>query len=179
MRHRLLLCVGVVACLSGCSQGEDSRVQLAVGAPAPSTWATDPAGVLIGWAFRPEQLITCETAAYQLRAWRGRFGSAVALSVVTIDSEAELARTFLRAQRLSDVPVKALPEKEFHRAFGSLAEPMLYVIENGRIRGGMPASRPALLDPLRVHAVELLIDSLVAGRGPESPRSSHPPIVRG
>jgi hypothetical protein len=180
MRRRLLVCAGAAACLAACGDGgAEAALRLSVGSPAPAAWTAGAQDVVVGWAVRPEQLVACETAAHQLRAWRARFGSAVALSVVTVESEPGLVRTFLRAQRLSGVPVRVLPEREFRGAFGPLAEPMLFVVQNGRVHGRMPASRPALLDPMRVRRIELLIDSLVAGREPEAPRSSYPPIPRG
>lgn len=176
---RLLLRAAAVACMAGCGGGGAEPLRLDVGARAPAAWATAAEGPVVGWAVTPEQLVACETAAYQLRAWRRRFGPAVAFSMVTVDSEPELVRAFLRAQRLSDLPVRMLPEDEFRGIFGSPPEPMLYVAQKGSIRGRMPAGRLSLSDPTRVRRVELLIDSLVAGRDPDRSRSSHSLISRG
>ncbi len=141
MSGRLLLCAGVIALAAGCREGRaEAAPRLAVGAPAPAAWASAPEEVLVGWAVTPEQLVTCETAAYQLRAWRARFGPALAISVVTVGSEPELVRAFLRAQRLSGVPVHMLSPREFRSTFGSPAEPMLFVVRKGRIRGRMSAT---------------------------------------
>jgi len=180
MIGRLLLYAGVVACAAGCREGRaEAAPRLAVGATAPAAWASAPEEVVVGWMVTPEQLVTCETAAYQLRAWRARFGPAVAISVVTVGSEPELVRAFLRAQRLSGVPVHMLSRREFRSTFGSPAEPMLFVVREGRIRGRMSANRLSLLDPARVRAFGLLVDSLRAGRNLEAPRSSPSPISRG
>ena len=180
MNGRLLLRAGVLACVAGCGDGGAGPArQLLAGEPAPESWTAGPERPVIGWVVTPEQLFACETAASQLRAWRRRYGSSVALSVVTVDSEPQLVRSFLRAQRLSDVPVQMLPRRKFRRIFGSPAEPSIFVIHEGRVRGRMSASRPALLDGPRVRGIELLIDSLHSGRDPARSRSSRSTIPGG
>lgn len=170
MTPRRFAVLALLVFAAGCGAG-DGETGLAPGAAAPEPWSAGPERVVVGWAVRPEQLVTCETAAHQLRVLRARFGSAVSLSMVTVDSEPALVRSFLRAQRLPELPVTFLNDDEYGITFGARAEPALFVVRAGRVQERLSADRAALLDQPGARRLELLVDSLIAA-GPEAPPRS-------
>jgi hypothetical protein len=147
-----------------------------VGAPAPPALAARGGEeAVVGWIVRPEQLVTCETAALQLRRVRRLSGSRVRVSVVTTQRDSMLVRQFLRRERLAGVDLVALPEPAFRGSFGAAEPPALWLAVRGRLAGRFPADRAALLDGDRSMQMERAVAALLARRAvPETVSSSAP-----
>lgn len=135
--------------------------ELRVGAKAPAFWSrTDSAALTVGWLLRPEHLVVCETAARQLRHVRARFGAGVNVSVASTATDSGAVRAYLRRERLTDVPLIAIPEPEFSSRFGPVTQPALFVIRGNAIVKHRAADRQNLLDSIGVDWIEHTLDSL-------------------
>jgi hypothetical protein len=145
-RARVFLAFAVA--VVGCGRVERAGApRLAVGAPAPAPLAAHAGEeAVVGWVVRPEQLVTCETAALQLRRVHRRFGARLGITVVTPRSDSGFVRRFLRRERPAGVEVVGLADAEFSARFGAAVPPALWLSARGRIAGRFPADRATLLD---------------------------------
>jgi len=79
---------------------------------------TAAARVTVTWILRDQDLFSCQSAAYDLRALVRVHGSAVLLRVVAVDSDPALVAAFMRRERLN-LAVTHLSSGEYRRINGS------------------------------------------------------------
>lgn len=163
MRATLLSSAGLLLAAAACTGGQaGGREPIKVGAQAPAPWSTAGTGVVVGWTVRPEQLITCETAARLLRVIHARYGDRVEISLVTTDEDPAGVQAFLRRERLAGaLTVTEVPEREFGARFGPTAIPTLSIVKGAKIVDHFAADRPALLDSSDARRLEQALMSLI------------------
>lgn len=108
----------------------DSSAQIAVAT------RTDAAPVLVEWAIRTSDLVTCETVTPELRRVRHQYGDRVRLVAYAVDTDVRLVQSFLRKERLARVDLQPRTERAFQadyaRRFGSAASaPTLLMVSQG------------------------------------------------
>jgi hypothetical protein len=128
--------------LAGCGAEASSH---ATSGALPSPWlAASGDRVVVGWAMRPEDVVSCMTAARELRQLRAHFGDRVVVSVVVPEKGGAFVESFLRTERLQDVRVHEVDRRSFDASFGTTALPAIYVVHQGVTRLRLQADRAAL-----------------------------------
>jgi len=129
-------CVGacraiLLLALAGCIPSAPHR-ELAAGDDAPAALSTGP-GVQVVWIVGDADLLACRNRARELRALKARHGSRMRLVLVVVGGGPELAKGFLRVERL-DAELTEIGRGKFREEFGAAAFPALLIVEDGRIR---------------------------------------------
>ncbi|HEV7591293.1 MAG TPA: hypothetical protein VGO40_24485 [Longimicrobium sp.] len=70
----------------------------------------------IVWVLRPDDYLTCQTAADGVRRLQRQYGGALPVSVVGVGAHPEWLRGFLRRQRI-EAGITSLSERDFRRRF--------------------------------------------------------------
>jgi hypothetical protein len=135
--------VAAVAWLAvwGCGPLPDDP--LPVGSRFPLAVAGTAAEVV--WVVRPDDYLTCQTAAGGLRELQRQVGSSVPLTVVYVGPHASWLEEFLHRQRIA-ATIVPMDEGRFRRAFHRNPGPWLYLLSDGVVRGVLPGGgevRPA------------------------------------
>jgi hypothetical protein len=73
--------------------------------------------VSIQWVLRAEDLIGCETAAPAMRRAAREYRERVRITTYLIGRDTSLARSFLRRERLGNVALVSISDREFARDF--------------------------------------------------------------
>lgn len=144
-----VLCVAASACAASSSDA------VPMGERFPLTRTPD-APIEIVWVLRPDDYLTCQTAADGVRRLQRKYGAALPVSVVGVGPHPEWLRGFLRRQRV-DARVTSFTEQEFRRRFQRRPAPWIYLLRDGRVfdvvpgRGAVyPAARwGPMIDSLR------------------------------
>jgi hypothetical protein len=116
------------------------------GTPAPTSWAAAEGVPTLVWAVTPDQLIACETAAYELRSIERQHRRAVRFAIVSTHENQALLREFIAQKRLTHLPVTLLSSREFHATFPSDA-PYMVIVRNGVVVETIRADKGSLRDP--------------------------------
>jgi hypothetical protein len=90
------------------------------------------AAVSVAWTLQDEDIYSCESAAYDLRALIRSYGSQVAIQAIAVDADPTLVASFLRAERLN-IPVTYLSARQYQVAYGSRPLPGVAVKQSGRL----------------------------------------------
>lgn len=127
----------VALCLAaGCAPR--SRESVPVGERFPLGGEDGPAvRTRVVWVLRPDDYLTCQTAANGVRRLQARYGATVPVSVLAVGAHPEWLRGFLRRQRI-EAPVTVLGEREFRRRFRRLPAPWLYLLRDGKVADVVP-----------------------------------------
>lgn len=115
------------------------------GMPAPQGWTTRTAELDLAWVVHESDLLSCTTAAHDLRQVLGHYGGRVRVHVLAVGSEQQLIRSFLRSERLDHVPVIRFSDREFRSAYGADPVPAVFLVRHDTIVDRVEASRAALL----------------------------------
>jgi hypothetical protein len=144
-----------------------SETALGIGSEVPELWS-EPVGsvVLIGWAFRTEDCLSCVTPAAAFRQIGRKYGSRVKIAALAVGEEPEVVKSFLRRERL-DVDLAHVNVATYRTLFGSSPLPAIYVAVDGVVvAADLGTSDPATRDPrLRILDLEKTIDSALNGTG--------------
>lgn len=135
------LIIATFAVVSGC--GRTSEAALPLGARFPLVAADAPVQVV--WVVRPEDYLTCQTAAGGLREFQRKVDPGVPLTVLYTGPHASWLDEFLRQQRIT-ATILAIREADFRRAFARKPGPWLYFVRGGVVQGVLPGGgyvRPA------------------------------------
>ncbi|HEX9937778.1 MAG TPA: hypothetical protein VGB15_11670 [Longimicrobium sp.] len=107
--------------------------------------ASAPAAAQVVWVVRPEDWITCQSAAGGIRELQRRTGPGLPLTVVYVGPHESWLSEFLRRQRIA-AAIVSMDERRFRRVFRREPAPWLYLLDDGVVRGVLPAGgeiRPA------------------------------------
>lgn len=115
-------------------------------------------GADVVWVLRPEDYLTCQTAADAIRRAQRLHGSALEITVISVGSRPEWVRAFLVRQRI-DAEVRPVPHEEFVALFGYPPAATLYLTRDGVIRHALITSPQG--DGMA--AVPRLLEDLVLG----------------
>jgi hypothetical protein len=136
---------------------------LAVGDPAPTAWGTAADSVLqVVWAMRSADVMSCASAAREIRHVQRAYGERVVAMALTTGSDSVLVASFLRAERLGRLPWRHLPEREFDAETGGETAPTVYVIRQGEVVARLRADRQAPLSGRGADRLELTLTALLA-----------------
>jgi hypothetical protein len=116
------------------------------GSPAPGNWAAAEGVPTLVWAVTPDQLITCETAAYELRSIERLHRESIRLTIASTHANQALLREFLEKKRLAHLPVTLMSGREFHATFPSDA-PYMVIVQDGKVLEAFRADKDALRAP--------------------------------
>jgi hypothetical protein len=99
--------------------------------------------VTLRWVFRENDLLSCRSAAAEVRRLRREFGAHLHVVAVAVDVDHPLVESFMRKERLFDLNVSYVNEGEYRRAYGGEVTPSLVMVRAGRVvevfaAGGMP-----------------------------------------
>ncbi len=128
--------------LAACARLPDDA--LAPGARFPVAAVADaPAQVV--WVVRPEDYLTCQTAAGEIRELQRQAGPRVPFTVLYVGPHGSWLEQFLARQRIR-ATVTVIGDDAFRRAFRRAPGPWLYLLRRGVVRGVLPGAgylRPA------------------------------------
>ena len=102
---------------------------LALGATAA------PVGVV--WVLRPDDFLTCQTAADGVRQLQQRFGASLPIRVVHVGPHPAWVRGFLRRQRI-EADVTPMTERVFRKQFHRAPAAWLYLVRRGVVVDVLP-----------------------------------------
>lgn len=147
----------------GCApaDGTTSAASFAVGNRAPAFWsaASDTVPV-VGWVFRGNDYLGCQSNARELRRLQGLFGSKFRLSAVYVGSRSSWVAPFLRRERLTGELI-LLDEAEYRRLFKSAPLPSIYLVKDGLIiEARYPADGAAVKENLK-KTFELILQETI------------------
>src|SRR5688572_8614 len=97
----------------------------------PSVSQQDP--FTLRWVFREADLLSCRTAAAELRRARREFGQQVQLAAVAVEVDRPLVESFIRKERLFNVNVTYINENEYRRVHANEASNFVELIRAGRV----------------------------------------------
>lgn len=126
-------CVFAVA---ACARGSGGAVPIGDRFPMAAPDGSSPRTRVV-WVLRPDDYLTCQTAANGVRRLQRRYGAALPVAVISVGPHPEWLRGFLGRQRI-DAPVTRLDEDEFRRRFGREPAPWLYLVRDGRVFDVVP-----------------------------------------
>jgi hypothetical protein len=115
------------------------------GKPAPQEWTTRTAELDLAWVVHESDLLSCTTAAHDLRQVLGHYGGRVRVHILAVGGEQQLIRSFLRSERLDHVPVLHFSDREFRSTYGANPIPAIFLVRHDTIVDRVEASRAALL----------------------------------
>lgn len=162
----LALALACAAC--GAPWGERAQ-PLAVGDAAPTAWSAPADDALtVVWALRSADVVTCATAAGEIRHVQRAYGGRVRAMAVTSGRDSALVASFFRAERLERLPRQHLSERDFRAQTGGEAAPTVYVVRDGVVVARLRADRGTLLSGRGADRLELILTALLAqqARGP-------------
>lgn len=175
MRPRVWLVLALASAACGAPWGPGVE-PVAVGDAAPAAWsahaAETPGALLVVWALRGADVVTCATAAREIRHVQRAYGPAVRAMAVTSGRDSALVGSFFRAERLAGLPRRHLEERQFRAETGGETAPTVYVVRDGAVVARLRADRQTLLSGRgadraaeRLRAHHLPADHGRAGRG--------------
>jgi hypothetical protein len=88
---------------SSCTRIDSGAAGVLLGSAAPKEWLAAPGSTTLIWAVTPEQLVACETAAFELREIRRRHVPDLRITIASTRENHGVLRDFLAKQRLSDI----------------------------------------------------------------------------
>ena len=107
--------------------------------------AAGAAGAELVWVVRPEDYLTCRTAADGVRRIQRAAGGRVPLTVVAVGPHDEWVRAFLRRQRIR-AQVVAMDEDGYVERFGRRPGPWLYLLRDGKVQAVTAANGAVPVD---------------------------------
>lgn len=161
---RAVLLVMALACASCGAPWGQSPEPLAVGDTAPAAWSTGNAdgALLVVWALRGADMVTCATAAREIRhVQRAHPGKVRAMAVVA-GRDSALVASFLRAERLAALSRRYLSEREMRSQTGGETAQTLYVVQDGVVVARLRADRQTLLSGRGADRLEMIVTALLA-----------------
>lgn len=164
---RLHVCLALALASTACGAPWEVGLEpLAVGDPAPAAWAAHaaetPGGLLVVWALRGADVVTCATAAQEIRHVQRAYGRAVRAMAVTSGRDSALVGSFFRAERLATLPRRHLDEREFRAETGGETAPTVYVVRDGAVVARLRADRETLLTGRGADRLEFILAALLA-----------------
>lgn len=109
------------------------------GSPAPAPLASGGAAPVLAWVLGPRDLLSCRTAARDLRRIVRRVGQPVEVRVLAVATPPDYVASFLREERLA-AHVAALTADGYGAAFGDAPLPSIYVISRDTVRAAVALS---------------------------------------
>jgi hypothetical protein len=165
MRPRVCLALALACGACGTPWGKGVE-PLAVGDAAPAAWsapeAETPDALLVVWALRGGDMVTCATAAGEIRRVQRAYGGAVRVVAVTSGRDSAMVASFFRAERLAGLPRRHLEERRFRAETGGETAPTVYVIRDGAVVARLRADRQTLLSGRGADRLELTLAALLA-----------------
>lgn len=165
MRPRVWLALVLASTACGTPWGEGVE-PLAVGDAAPAAWAAQaaetPEPLLVVWALRSADIVTCATAAQEIRHVQRAYGGAVRAMAVTSGRDSALVGSFFRAERLAGLPRRHVDERQFRAETGGETAPTVYVVRNGAVVARLRADRQTLLSGRGADRLEFTLAALLA-----------------
>jgi hypothetical protein len=131
-RHAALT---ALACVAACARPTGDA--LPAGTLFPAGVAASGAPVQVVWVLRPDDYLTCQTAAPGLRDLQRATGAGVPLTIVYVGPHADWLREFLGRQRLQ-ATVRRMDDEAFRRSFHRSPMPWLYLLDGGVVRSVLP-----------------------------------------
>jgi hypothetical protein len=122
---------------SSCAGADADQVVPGAAFPALDGVAAPPLRVV--WVVRPEDYLTCRTAAEGVRQLQQRFGSVLPVQIIYVGHRPEWLEAFARRQRI-DAAVFTTDDRTFRRSFGTNAAPLLYLVAEGVLVDRLPAT---------------------------------------
>lgn len=165
MRRRVWLVLVLASAVCGTPWGPGVE-PLEVGDAAPAAWSAQAVGtpgeLLVVWALRGADVITCATAAREIRHVQRAYGGAVRVMAVTSGRDSSLVGSFFRAERLAGLPRRHLEERQFRAETGGETVPTVYVVRNGAVVARLRADRQTLLSGRGADRLEFTLAALLA-----------------
>jgi hypothetical protein len=132
-----------LACLAawGCTRLAEGALPLGSRFPLAGV----ASGTQVVWVMRPDDYLTCQTAAGGIRELQRRAGHGVPLTVLYVGPHPAWLAEFLARQRIA-ATVVTIEETRFRRVFGREPRPWLYLLSHGMVRSVLPGRgyvRPA------------------------------------
>lgn len=164
---RLRVCLALALASSACGTPWGGGVEpLAVGDTAPAAWsaqaAETPDALVVVWALRGADVVTCATAAQEIRRVLRAYGGAVRAMAVTSGRDSALVGSFFRAERLAGLPRRHLDERQFRAETGGETAPTVYVVRDGAVVARLRADRQTLLSGRGADRLEITLAALLA-----------------
>ena len=160
----LALALACAAC--GTPWGERVKPR-SVGDAAPHAWSPPPGegapgALTVVWALRSADVVTCATAAHEIRYIQRAYGGRVRAMAVTSGRDSALVASFFRAERLASLPRRHLSDSEFRAETGGADAPAVYVVRDGVVVARLDADRNALLSGRGADRLEVILAALLA-----------------
>lgn len=132
----ILALTGAALAFAGCWEKTPGRLRAGDAAPvnALAAGGTTAAPIMVAWAMRSADCLSCRTPAPTFRHIARRFGSDVDLVVVSVGEHPELVEGYLRSERLGGVRTVHLDSMAYAREFGASRLPAVYVISGDSVR---------------------------------------------
>lgn len=169
MRRVLTLPLALACASCGATPWGGGGKPLAVGDAAPSAWSAEAGEeaepLLVVWALRSADVVTCATSAQEIRHVQRAYGGRVRAMAVTAGPDSALVASFLRAERLARLPRRHLSEREFKEETGGEAAPTVYVVRSGRVVALLRADRNTLLSGRGADRLDSVVTALLAQTG--------------
>jgi hypothetical protein len=167
MRRVVALALACAAC--GATPWGEGRAPLAVGDAAPAAWSAavehraEP--LLVVWALRGADVVTCATAAQEIRHVQRAYAGRVRAMAVTPGRDSALVASFLRTERLGRLPRRHLAERELRAETGGETAPTIYVVRAGTVVARLRADRNTLLSGRGADRLDSVVAALLAQTG--------------
>ncbi|WP_420127211.1 hypothetical protein [Longimicrobium sp.] len=155
-----------VACAACGTPWSAAAEPLAVGDAAPAGWSADAGtaddALLVVWALRSADVVTCATAAREIRHVQRAYAGRVRAMALTSGRDSALVGSFFRAERLARLSRRHLDEHAFQAETGGETAPTVYVVRDGVVVARLRADRQTLLAGRGADRLEFVLAALLA-----------------
>jgi hypothetical protein len=114
------------------------------------------------WAVHSADILSCATAAKDIRYVQRAYDGRVSAMALTSARDSAVIASFLRSERLGGLPRRHLTDREFRRETGGETTPTVYVVRNGKVVARMGVDRQTLLSGRGADRLESTLAALLA-----------------